>query len=136
MYTAKIDKNSEVKEKKISNFRELKIWQMGKEITLEIFKVTEPYCRTDHSGLCNQMRRAALSVASNVAEGFNRFHVGEYKQFLFIALGSCAELETQLEIANALGFIKAEKMKQLLENINHESRMIRSLINKLKQNNP
>lgn len=123
----------ESKEKKIVNFRELKIWQLGKEIAIDVFKVTEPFSRTEYSGLSSQMRRSAVSVPSNVAEGFNRFHVNEYRQFLFVALGSCAELETQLEIGATIGLIKQDRLQILLESINHESRMIRSLINKLKQ---
>ena len=81
--------------------------------------------------LTNQMQKASLSIPTNMAEGFNRFHNKEYKQFLFIALGSCAELETQIEIAKELKYINEENKKILLEKINHESRMIKNLIKKL-----
>ena len=63
--------------------------------------------------LTNQMQRASLSIPTNIAEGFNRFHNKEYKQFLYIALGSCAELETQIEIATELKYIKEENKKKL-----------------------
>ncbi|MBN1621251.1 MAG: four helix bundle protein [Endomicrobiales bacterium] len=77
------------------------------------------------------MQRAAISVPSNISEGFNRYHNKEYKQFLYIALGSCAELETHIEIAWELEYIKNEEKLTILEQIDHESRMLRSLIKKL-----
>ncbi len=64
-------------------------------------------------------------------KGFNRFHNKEYKQFLYITLGSCAELETQIEIASELKYINNEKKKDILEKIDHESRMLMNLIKKL-----
>ncbi len=74
---------------------------------------------------------SAVSIPSNIAEGFNRFHNKEYKQFLYIALGSCAELETQIEIASELKYINNEKKKDILEKINHESCMLTNLIKKI-----
>ncbi len=74
---------------------------------------------------------SAVSIPSNVAEGFNRFHNKEYKQFLYIALGSCAELGTQIEIASELKYINNEKKKDILEKINHESCMLTNLIKKI-----
>ncbi|MHC4418730.1 MAG: four helix bundle protein, partial [Planctomycetota bacterium] len=78
-----------------------------------------------------QMRRASVSVPSNIAEGFARHHAKEYKQFLYMSLGSCAELDTQLVIANIRNYITKKKLEELAEEINHESRMLVSLINKL-----
>jgi len=72
-----------------------------------------------------------VSIPSNIAEGFVRHHSKEYKQFLYISLGSCAELDTQLIIANRRNFLTMEKLEELAEDINHESRMIASLISKL-----
>jgi len=77
------------------------------------------------------MRRAAVSIPSNIAEGFVRHHTKEYKQFLYISLGSCAELDTQLIIANRRNYITKKKLEELTEDINHETRMLVSLINKL-----
>ena len=77
------------------------------------------------------MRRAAISIPSNIAEGFNRFHNKEYKQFLYIALGSCAELETQVDVASALKYIDDSCHDRLIEKLDHESRMLRNLIKKL-----
>jgi len=77
------------------------------------------------------MRCCSVSIPSNIAEGFYRFHNKEYKQFLYIALSSCAELETQIEIAAELNYMAEQKKTKLLEKLNHESRMLRSLIKKL-----
>ena len=82
-------------------------------------------------GLVSQMRRAAVSIPSNVAEGFRRYHNKEYKQFLYVALGSCAELETQITIAMELNYIQKNKEMELLENSDHICRMISNLIKKL-----
>ena len=75
-------------ESKIKNFRDLQVWKLGRK----------HFLREELYGLAAQMRRAAVSIPSNVAEGFNRRHNKEYRQFLYIALGSCAELETQIEV--------------------------------------
>lgn len=77
------------------------------------------------------MRRAAVSIPSNIAEGFNRYHNKEYRQFLYIALGSCAELETQLEISSDLKLIKDESKDEMIQKISHETGMLRNLIKKL-----
>lgn len=116
----------------IKNFRELHIWQKGIEIVKDIYRIAKGFPRQELYGLISQMQRAAVSIPSNIAEGFNRFHNKEYRQFLYIALGSCAELETHIEIASVLGYVNAVGKKDILEKINHESRMINSLIKKIK----
>ena len=77
------------------------------------------------------MRRAAVSIPSNIAEGFNRYHNKEYRQFLYIALGSCAELETQLEISSDLKLIKDDSKNEMIQKISNETGMLRNLIKKL-----
>ena len=116
---------------KITNFRDLDIWRLGKKIVTEIYTATQGFPKEELYGLVAQMRRAAVSIPSNVAEGFNRYHNKEYRQLLYAALGSCAELETQLEIGRDLGYINDGKDKELLEMLDHESRMLRNLIKKL-----
>ena len=115
----------------IKDFKDLKVWRLGKALTLEIYVISKKFPREELFGLTSQMRRAAVSIPSNIAEGFNRFHKKEYQRFLFIALGSCAELETQTEIASELQYLDIEVKDRLLENINHEARMLRSLIKSL-----
>jgi four helix bundle protein len=116
---------------KIRNFRDLDVWKMGKEIVLDVYRVTAAYPRVEAYGLAAQMRRASVSIPSNVAEGFNRFHNKEYRQFLFIALGSCAELETQVEISSDLGFVQRNIRDLIIEKLDHETRMLRNLLKKL-----
>ncbi|MDD5085359.1 MAG: four helix bundle protein [Candidatus Omnitrophica bacterium] len=77
------------------------------------------------------MRRSAISIPSNAAEGFRRYHNKEYKQFLYILLGSSAELETQITIAKELGYLTPSKETKLLEMTDHISRMTTNLIKKL-----
>ena len=117
---------------KIKSFRDLDVWKKGIEIVKDVYKTVDGFPKQEFYGLSNQMQRCSVSIPSNIAEGFNRFHNREYKQFLYIALGSCAELETQIEIAFELKYIDDAKKKAMLEKINHESRMITSLIKKLK----
>lgn len=116
---------------KITSFRDLDIWRLGKEIALKIYEVTRDFPKEELYGLVMQMRRAALSIPSNIAEGFARLHNREYRQFLYIALGSCAELATQIEISFDLGYLGGTTKDSLLEKLDHESRMIKSLIKKL-----
>ena len=115
----------------IQNFRDLDIWKLGKKIILEIYALTKVFPKEERFGLVSQMRRAAVSIPSNIAEGFNRYHNKEYRQFLFLALGSCAELETQIEVSYDLDLISEGNRTDLLEKLDHESRMIRNLIKKL-----
>ena len=77
------------------------------------------------------MRKAAVSIPSNIAEGFVRHHSKEYKQFLYISLGSCAELDTQVIISHRRKYITKEELEELTEDINHESRMLVNLIKKI-----
>jgi four helix bundle protein len=113
---------------KIKNFRDLKIWQSGMEIVLCIYGLTGKYPKDELFSLVSQMRRAAVSIPSNIAEGFARQHNKEYTQFLYIALGSAAELETQIEISFKLGYITESDKTDLLDKINQLNRMTTSLI--------
>ena len=117
--------------KKIKNFRELIIWQQGMKIVINIYQLVARLPTHETYGLASQIRRATISIPSNIAEGFNRLHNKEYKQFLYTALGSCAELETQLEIATELDYVDRDKNKSLLQDLTFESCMIRNLIKKL-----
>lgn len=116
---------------KIKSFKELRIWQKGIEIIKNVYSVTQSFPKEEQYGLTSQMRRAAVSVPSNIAEGFKRYHPKEYRQFLHIALGSLAELETLAIVGNELNFIDREKLSQINEQIDHESKMISSLLNRL-----
>jgi four helix bundle protein len=116
---------------KIKNFRDLDVWKKGMEIVKDVYTSVDGFPRQECYGLAIQMQRCSVSIPSNIAEGFNRFHNKEYRQFLYVALGSCAELETQIEIAVELKYINEQRKVSLLEKLDHESRMLRNLIKKL-----
>ena len=115
----------------MKNFRELDVWQSGKDICLLVYKITGKFPKNEMYGVVSQMRRAAISVPSNIAEGFNRYHNKEFRQFLYIALGSCAELETQLEITHELNYFNTDEYGTLREKIVVLSKMLRNFIKKL-----
>jgi len=84
------------------SFRDLIVWQKSKDLAVLIYKLTENYSREEIYGMTSQMRRAVISISSNIAESYHRFHKKEKNQFLAIAFGSGAELESQLEISKKL----------------------------------
>ena len=118
-------------EEKIKSFKDLRIWQKGIEIVTDIYTLTKKFPKEELFSLTSQLRRSAISIPSNIAEGFKRFHNKEYKQFLFITLGSCAELETQIIIAKKLKYINKNEEAKLIEKLDHICRMTSSLIKKL-----
>jgi four helix bundle protein len=118
-------------EEKIKSFKDLRIWKKGIEIVSDIYILTKNFPKEELFSLTSQLRRSAISIPSNIAEGFKRFYNKEYKQFLFIALGSCAELETQIIIAKKLKYINENEEEKLVEKLDHICRMTSSLIKKL-----
>jgi four helix bundle protein len=116
---------------KIKTYRDLDIWKAGILLVKVVYKLTEKFPKQEMYGLVSQMRRSAISIPSNVAEGFRRYHNKEYKQFLYLSLGSCAELETQITITKELEYIDKDKETVLLEKLDHICRMISNLIKKL-----
>jgi len=115
----------------IETYRDLEIWKKGIEVVKGIYKLTEKFPKQEAYCLISQMRRSAISIPSNVAEGFKRYHNKEYKQFLHMTLGSCAELETQVTIAKELKYIQQNEEAVLLEKLDHIGRMISNLLKKL-----
>jgi len=116
---------------KIKNFQDLRIWQKGIEVVKDLYLLTKKFPKEELYGLTSQMRRSAVSIPSNIAEGFRRYYNKEYKQFLYIALGSCAELETQIIIANELDYINETVKTEIIEKIKYICRMTVKLIQKL-----
>ncbi len=88
----------------VASYRDLIVWQRAVEMTVSVYRLTAQFPREEVYGLVAQLRRAGVSVASNIAEGNGRASSGEYRQFLGMARGSNLELQTQLVIARALGF--------------------------------
>jgi len=119
---------------KIKNYKDLDIWKRSIALVEDIYRLTKSFPKEELYGLTSQMRRAAVSIPSNIAEGFTRFHNKEYRQFLYIALGSCSELSTQIIIAFRLKYFDNNKIEQLLNEIDEICRMTMSLIKKINTN--
>lgn len=115
----------------VASYRDLKVWQLGVDLALEIYRVTSDFPKSEQHGLTSQMRRAAVSIASNVAEGHARKTQKELHRFLNIAKGSLAELETQLIIASELGFVDKKRIEKVLSMTDQESRMLSGLMRTL-----
>jgi len=92
-----------------ASFRELRVWQQAMELALDVYKGTERFPKHELYGLAQQMRRAAVSIASNIAEGKGHRSDREFQRFLFHARGSLLELETQLTIASRLEYLSGEQ---------------------------
>ncbi|MBI5072011.1 four helix bundle protein [Candidatus Falkowbacteria bacterium] len=84
------------------SFKDLIVWQKSRDLAVAIYKLTEQFPKSELYGLTNQMRRAVISISSNIAESYHRFHKKEKQRFLSIAFGSGSELESQIEIAKVL----------------------------------
>jgi four helix bundle protein len=116
---------------KIKNFKELRIWNQGIEIVKGTYRLSKKFPRNEIYILASQMQRPAISIPSNIAEGFIRAHKKEFVQHLYVALGSCAELETQIIIAKELAYITDEETQNLTQKIYEEAKQIRALISKI-----
>ena len=112
----------------ICTHRNLDVWKKSIDFVTIIYKATESFPKSEIYGLTSQIRRYAVSIPSNIAEGATRKSKTEFKQFLYIALSSAAELETQLIIANNLNYINENEFESLLEKLYAISRMTQGLI--------
>ena len=110
------------------------MWQKSKAMAVDIYRVSERFPKTEIYGLTSQVRRAAISVASNIAEGQGRLTKGEFNHFLGQARGSLLELETQVEIALDLGFIAEPEFAKLCEQFSEVRRLLNGLIDSLRAN--
>ncbi|MCQ9207627.1 MAG: four helix bundle protein [Omnitrophica bacterium] len=116
----------------IKSYKDLEVWKKSVELVKEIYNITKKFPKEEQFGITSQMRRCSISISSNISEGKTRQYVNEYIQFLYIALGSCSEINTQTIIAKELNFIKQAELDLLSEKIDHVSRMIRNLIKSLR----
>ena len=114
------------------SFRDLAVWQRAIEMTLGIYKLTAAFPDAERFGLTNQLRRASVSVASNIAEGYGRSTEGEYVQFLGHARGSVSEVETQLVISHSLGFGSKEALEKAEKLCSEVGRMLRAMMKSLR----
>jgi four helix bundle protein len=115
----------------LKNYKELRVWQRSYTFCFEIYRITKSFPIEEKYGLTSQIRLAAISVPSNIAEGYGRKTRGEYIQALYIAYGSLCELETQIILAGDLNFIMAEKTEIFQKEIGDIERMLKGLIKSL-----
>lgn len=113
------------------NFKQLKVWQKGLAIAVQAFKLTESFPKEQKFGITQQITRASVSIASNIAEGSSRSSVKDYSHFLEISLGSSYELETQLLIAEAVNYGNESIRNQMLMDITEEQKMLLSFMHTL-----
>jgi len=116
----------------IRSYRDLTVWQKACDLAQEIYLLTRQFPKEELYGIVSQMRRAAVSVPSNIAEGAEREGSAEYRRFLSIASGSLAELHTQVELARRFNYITGEQAQQLDLDINEISKMLYGLRRRLK----
>ncbi|MEP1094972.1 MAG: four helix bundle protein [Cyclobacteriaceae bacterium] len=113
-------------------FKDLEIWTLSKSISVEVYQKTKEFPKEEIYGLTSQMRRAAISIPSNISEGCSRNSNKEFVRFLEIAIGSSFELETQLTISMELGFLRKEEGEELILEINRLQSKINSFIKSVK----
>lgn len=116
----------------VKSYKDLLIWQKGIDIAIYLYELVEDFPKEEIYALTSQLKRASISISSNIAEGYGRNSTQSYIHFLCISRGSLFELETQMIIANRLKFIKNETLfSELMNQITEQSKMINSFINKL-----
>jgi four helix bundle protein len=113
--------------RKSRSYKDLEVWQLALELVKNIYLVTGNFPASENYGLTQQIRRAAISIPSNIAEGQFRNSPKEFKQFLSVALGSAAELETQLIIAGEIGYLSFEAQSSLLSILERILKMLKKL---------
>ena len=116
------------KEKKARNFRNYKVWQESINYATQIYKVTATLPYFEKKGLCDQLQRAAVSIASNIAEGAARPSDADFAHFLDLSLGSAYEVETQLMIAHNVGYLNPDLYDDLLSIVVQIEKQISGLI--------
>ena len=116
------------------DFKQLKVWEKAHILTVQVYKITKSFPSDERFGLTGQLRRAATSVPTNIAEGCGRDTERDFARFLSIAAGSASEVEYQLLLACDLGYIESESFKDLTQQVNEVKMMLNAFIKKLTAN--
>ncbi|RME97016.1 MAG: four helix bundle protein [Chloroflexi bacterium] len=116
----------------MNSYKELLVWQKAVDLVTQVYQLTGKFPKEERYGLISQLRRSAVSVPSNIAEGWGRGNTREYIRFLTIARGSLMELETQIIISEKMGFLQYTSQQLLLTKIDEIGRMLNGLITSLK----
>ncbi|PCK87887.1 diversity-generating retroelement protein bAvd family protein [Rhizobium sophoriradicis] len=117
----------------INSYKDLKVWQMAIDLAVDCYQLSRKFPKEEIYGLTAQIRRAATSIAANIAEGHGREVTGSFIQFLRIAQGSLKELETHMLISHRIGLIEESEFRQMTEKCDEIGRMIRALIRSLQE---
>lgn len=118
---------------KIRHFTDLEAWRESHQLALDVYKITKLFPKEEMFGLTNQMRRASVSVGSNIAEGFSRNTVKDKSQFYFVARGSATELESQLLLARDIGYLNEEAFDAVRDRLGKVGRLITGLLQYLQK---
>lgn len=117
------------KEIKRNSYKDLNAWKKSIELSVVIYSITNSFPASELYGLTSQLRRSAISISSNIAEGMGRQTTKDTKKFLYIAKGSCYELETQIIISNQLKFIDSNQFENINQNLFDTLKLLKGLIN-------
>jgi four helix bundle protein len=112
----------------MKDFRQLQVWEKSHQLALAVYKATREFPKEELYGLTSQIRRASMSVPTNIAEGCGRYTDAEFARFLQIAMGSASETEYQLLLGKDLGFLSNQLYKKLHNDVEEVKRMLASLI--------
>jgi four helix bundle protein len=115
----------------VNSYKDLLVWQRGMDLVEIVYRITARLPSTEQFGMISQMRRCAVSVPSNIAEGYGRQATREYRHHLLISRGSLLELETQLLLCQRLNYLPEEEIVSVLNEVTELSKMLGSLISKL-----
>ena len=117
----------------VQSYRDLVAWNKAMELVTEIYRVTKNFSKEELFGLMSQLRRAAVSIPSNIAEGKGRLSKGEFRQFLGNARGSLAEVETQIVIAQNLSYLDETETNKLLAMVEEVGKILNGLLSAVKK---
>ncbi len=120
--------------RQVQSYRDLIVWRKSIELVKNIYGLIRKFPKHETYGLADQLRRSSVSVPSNIAEGQARQHTGEFRQFLYVSLGSIAEVDTQIIIAEQLNYISEQEAKEVQQLIIEIQKMLRTLIARLPKN--
>ncbi|MBU0502207.1 MAG: four helix bundle protein [Candidatus Margulisbacteria bacterium] len=133
--TRNLDSEGRINTVQLRTFKDLKVWQKAYSLVLDIYKATKNFPAEEKFGLISQLRRAAVAIPSNIAEGYGRNSLKQYIQFLYIAYASGAEVETQLMLSKDLEYLKENTFSEIIEKYYEVERMLMALIKSLEKKN-
>jgi four helix bundle protein len=120
----------------VKSFRDLIVWERGLDLTCEVYRLTDRFPSAERFGLTVQMRRAAVSIASNIAEGHGHHSRGDFRRFVSMALGSLAELETRIELGIRLGFSDSAGVATVRGLTDQVGRLLGAMLTRLRKAAP